>query len=97
MDNNKRQAKPYEPPGNNATNRCGNREFGELIYNQTLIRSPLDQRLHELARKHCGPKDKWRIENAALTQKGPCHGCWSPPSQHLESLFAEKRNPLRFS
>lgn len=35
----------------------------------------------------------------ALTQivrKGLCHRCWPPPSQHLESLFAEKRNPLRF-
>jgi hypothetical protein len=38
--------------------------------------------------------------NHALTQivrKGTRRRCWPPPSQHLESLFAEKGNPLRFS
>jgi plasmid replication initiation protein len=33
------------------------------------LRSPLDRRLYELARKHCGAKDKWRIGVDKLQKK----------------------------
>ncbi len=33
------------------------------------IRSPLDRRLYELARKHCGTKEKWRIGVDKLQKK----------------------------
>ena len=33
------------------------------------LRSPLDRRLYELARKHCGAKDKWRISIDKLQKK----------------------------
>ena len=34
-----------------------------------LLRSPLDRRLYELARKHCGAKDRWRIHIDKLQKK----------------------------
>ena len=33
------------------------------------LRRPLDRRLYELARKHCGAKDKWRISIDKLQKK----------------------------
>ncbi|MGA9546403.1 MAG: replication initiator protein A, partial [Rhodomicrobium sp.] len=33
------------------------------------LRRPLDRRLYELARKHCGSKDKWRISIDKLQKK----------------------------
>lgn len=33
------------------------------------LRSPLDRRLYELARKHCGAKEKWRISVDKLQKK----------------------------
>ena len=33
------------------------------------LRSPLDRRLYELARKHCGNQDKWRIRIDKLQKK----------------------------
>ena len=34
-----------------------------------LLRSPLDRRLYELARKHCGAKERWRINIDKLQKK----------------------------
>lgn len=34
-----------------------------------LLRSPLDRRLYELARKHCGAKERWRISMDKLQKK----------------------------
>jgi plasmid replication initiation protein len=33
------------------------------------LRKPLDRRIYELARKHCGPQPRWRVSLAALHEK----------------------------
>ena len=33
------------------------------------LRKPLDRRIYELARKHCGPQPKWRVSLAVLHEK----------------------------
>ena len=47
------------------------------------LRRPLDRRLYDLARKHCGAKEKWRIGIDKLVKRNA-----APKQEHANPLCA---------
>jgi len=50
-------------------NAVSNREVLTLHQNYFRLRSPLERRMYELARKHCGKQDEWTISLELLKKK----------------------------
>jgi plasmid replication initiation protein len=50
-------------------NAVANREVLTLHQNYFRLRSPLERRMYELARKHCGKQDEWAISLDLLKKK----------------------------
>jgi plasmid replication initiation protein len=50
-------------------NAIRNREVLTLHHNYFRLRKPLERRMYELARKHCGHNKEWRMPLVALSEK----------------------------
>ena len=50
-------------------NAIRSREVLTLHRDYFRLRKPLERRMYELARKHCGRKDEWRVSLATLQKK----------------------------
>ena len=50
-------------------NAINAKEVLTLHRNYFRLRKPLERRLYELARKHCGRKAEWRVSLAVLQRK----------------------------
>ncbi len=57
------------------------------------LRSPLDRRLYELARKHCGAKDRWRIGIDKLQKKCGSKQERKHFARHMRETVAGDRLP----